>query len=53
VELIEVNELAVLESAKNFLEKESECKVEVAKAEKAKEGKAKNAFPLKPAILME
>jgi len=51
--ITEINELKFLEEEKEFLEKELGCKVEVIEAGKAKEEKAKNALPLKPAILLE
>ncbi len=48
-----VDEFSALKEAKPELEKEFGCKVEVEKAEKSSHQKAKNALPLKPAILLE
>ncbi len=42
-----------LEESKEFIEKEFSCKVNIEKAEQSKQEKAKNAFPSKPAILIE
>ncbi len=50
--LSEFDEVAVLNEAKKQLEKEFGI-VEVIRAEDSKEAKAKNAFPAKPALLIE
>ena len=44
---------ASLEQRKNQIEKEFDCTIEVIPAETSSNPKAKNAFPLKPAILIE
>ncbi len=46
-------EIKVLESIKDFLEKEFDCSVNILDSEKSQEEKAKNALPGKPAILVE
>jgi len=46
-------ELAALKEAKNFLEKEFECKVEIVRAEDSQHPKAQSAMPGKPGILVE
>jgi leucyl-tRNA synthetase len=46
------NELLVFENANSILEKEF-GKIEIISAEKSEEGKARNAFPGKPALLIE
>ena len=46
------DEMGTIESAKPLLEKEF-GKIELISAEESKEGKAKNAFPGKPALLIE
>ena len=56
--LRKIDEVKVLNSAKEFLGKEFSCSFEIVKAEAADgktdpAGKAKNAMPLKPAIYME
>jgi len=48
-----IDEAASLKEAKKELEKLFGCKVEVEEAEKSKHPKARNAFPLKPAIFVE
>ncbi len=48
-----IDEAAALSEAKKELEKMVECKIEIEKAEASTHPKARNAFPLKPAILME
>ena len=47
------DELAALKEAKNFLEKEFACKVEILRAEDSQHPKAQSALPGKPGILME
>ena len=46
-------ELAVLKEAKEFLEKEFECKVEILRAEDSQHPKAQSAWPGKVGILVE
>jgi len=52
-EAARIDEFSALKEAKPSLEKEFGCAVEVEKAESSKHPKARNAFPLKPAILLE
>ncbi|MFH1895074.1 MAG: leucine--tRNA ligase [archaeon] len=52
-ELIELNEMQALEENRKELEEEFKAKIELIEAEKSSEKKALNAFPLKPAILIE
>ncbi|MFH1545633.1 MAG: leucine--tRNA ligase, partial [archaeon] len=52
-EVIEIEEYKCIHNSKTVLEKEFNAKIELVKAGKSKEGKARNAFPLKPAILIE
>ena len=49
----EINELMVLSNAKNFLEKEFNARILIEKADSSSSPKAKSAFPMKPAILIE
>lgn len=49
----QIDEFIVLSNAKSFLEKEFNAKILIEKAENSSNPKAKNAFPLKPAILVE
>jgi len=51
-EVIE-NEPEILNENKDVMEKEFNCKIEIIKAEQSQEGKAKQAMPGKPAILVE
>jgi len=53
VVLNQTTELKVYEDKISFLEDYLKCKIEIELAEKSKEGKAKNAMPSKPAILVE
>ena len=46
-------ELEILKDAKDFLENEFSCKVEVLPDSEQKHEKAKNAMPNKPAIVIE
>lgn len=48
-----IDEFALLNENREFFEKEFVCKVDVEKAENSQNPKARNAFPLKPAIFME
>jgi len=52
-EAIIENEDEVLNENKKMIEKEFNCEVEIIKAEKSQEGKAKQAMPGKAAILIE
>lgn len=52
-EMEKIDEASALEEAKKGLEKEFGCKFYVEKAEKSSHSKARNALPLKPAILMD
>ncbi|MBD3313866.1 leucine--tRNA ligase [Candidatus Woesearchaeota archaeon] len=51
--LSQEEELKALESAKEFIEKEFEAKVEMVRADDSKEAKANNAMPGKVAILVK
>ena len=46
-------EFNVLQNSKRLFEEEFKCIVEIVKADKSKEAKAKNAMPGKPAIVVE
>ena len=48
-----IEEFKFLQENKEFFEKEFNCKVEIEQAENSTNQKAKNAFPLKPAIFVE
>jgi leucyl-tRNA synthetase len=48
-----VNELAVFEAAKGFLEKEFNVRVHITDAESSEHAKAATALPFKPAIIIE
>ncbi len=48
-----INETAVLKEAKKELEKELGSSIKIEQAEKSSHPKARNAFPLKPAIFVE
>ncbi|HLC92089.1 MAG TPA: leucine--tRNA ligase [archaeon] len=50
---VQVDEFRLLSEAKGLLERELGCFVEVLDADKSSSEKAKKAFPLKPAILVE
>jgi leucyl-tRNA synthetase len=52
-ELIEINEIETLKENTEELKKEFKAEIEFTQAEKSQEKKALNAFPLKPAILIE
>lgn len=55
-EAAKINEKTALEGAKEFLEKEAGCPIEIEDAERPKydpANKARNALPLKPAIYLE
>jgi len=52
-ELVELNEIEVLKENLKELKKEFDAEIELTEAEKSSEKKAGNAFPLKPAILIE
>ncbi len=49
----QTEELKVLKEAKEFLEKETNCRVEIIAGEKSEHLKAKSAWPGKPGILVE
>ncbi len=49
----QVNEMAVFEAAKGFLEKEFKVSVHITGAESSKHAKATSALPFKPAIIIE
>ena len=49
----QAEELKVLKEAKEFLEKETGCRVEIIAGEKSEHLKAKSAWPGKPGILVE
>ena len=49
----QTDELQVLKEAKNFLEKEMGCQIEIMAAEKSSHAKARSAWPGKPGILVE
>ncbi|MAE13073.1 leucine--tRNA ligase [Candidatus Woesearchaeota archaeon] len=51
--LSQSKEISGLEEAKEDLEKEFSCTIEIIAEQKAKDPKAANAFPGKPALLME
>ncbi|MBN2067518.1 MAG: leucine--tRNA ligase [Candidatus Diapherotrites archaeon] len=48
-----IDEFAALSEERKNLEKEFGCRIEIEKAEKSGHAKARNAFPLKPAIFVE
>jgi leucyl-tRNA synthetase len=48
-----INEIAVFEAAKKFLEKEFGVPVHITHAESSKHAKAATALPFKPAIIIE
>jgi leucyl-tRNA synthetase len=48
-----IQEFELLQENKEFLKKEFACEISIEKAEKSGNPKAKNAFPLKPAIFVE
>ncbi|PIN98560.1 MAG: leucine--tRNA ligase [Candidatus Diapherotrites archaeon CG10_big_fil_rev_8_21_14_0_10_31_34] len=52
-EFIELNEIKTLKENSGELQKEFSAEIQVIEAEKSEEKKALNAFPLKPAILVE
>jgi leucyl-tRNA synthetase len=52
-EVIIENEFDILSENQQMIEKEFNCEVEIVKAEKSQEGKAKQAMPGKVAILVE
>jgi len=51
--LTQNKEFKIVSDNKEFLEKEFSCKVNIVNAEESNEGKAKNAYPGKVAILLE
>ena len=51
--LTKETEIKELQDNKKHLEERFNTKLEIIKAEDSKEGKAKNAFPGKPALLVE
>ena len=48
-----INEIAVFEAAKKFLEKEFGVPVHITEAESSEHAKAATALPFKPAIIIE
>jgi leucyl-tRNA synthetase len=53
VSLSQKEELAVLKESIEFIKKDFDCAISVISASESKENKARNAMPLKPAILVE
>ena len=49
----QIEEEKILKNSKEYFEQKLNCKIDIISAEKSEHPKAKNAFPFKPAILIE